>query len=185
MRASLLVFFLLIPPALAQRNSAKLSFTDREVTVEYGVARLGKHTIAELPVGQEWRMGMNEASVLRTQLPLVAGDVVVAPGSYRAKLVRKSEKEIVLRLDGGAQALGAKGDLDLPGELVDAKPSELLAIEWNPAPVKGKKDAEFATKLLVHFGPQQVSVPIKVIGARPAKLAGALVSGRFMDSYVV
>ena len=55
---------ILVPTGHAQRAKARCEWQDREVVLEYGAARLGKHSLEELPVGQEWRLGMNEASVL-------------------------------------------------------------------------------------------------------------------------
>jgi hypothetical protein len=196
----LLVSLLLAAAAAAQRNSAKLTLADREVSVEYGVAPYAKHSLNDLPIGKEWpagadeftmlatkgllrtgwgpawRFGMNEASVLRTQLPLVSGDTVIPPGSYRISLHRKSEKELVLIVTDAGLALGNRMDLGLAGELLQAKtPAEKLTVEWAPAAAKGKKDPELETKLVARYGPNQLEIPLKVIGARGARLAGCQV----------
>lgn len=195
---AVVVSFALGVPALpAQRASAKLTVGDREVALDYGVVPRGKHTLAELPPGQEWpagdegtllvtkgilrtaygpawRLGMNEASVLRTQVPLLAGEsILVAPGAYRVSLHRKTEKEVLLVLSGAGLALGANTDLGLPGTLEESKlVADKLAIEWNPPSAKNKKDLELATELVARYGPHEVRVPLRAIVPRAAKLAG-------------
>lgn len=81
---------MLAPAGVAQRNTAKIDWHERQVAIEYGVARLGKHTLDELLPGQAWRLGQNEASVFRAQVPVCVQDTVVAPGSYRVALYRKA-----------------------------------------------------------------------------------------------
>ena len=127
MNRPILVALLLAAACPAQRNSAKLTFTDREVTVEYGVAPYAKHSLKDLPIGKEWpegadeinmlmtkglirtgwgpawRFGMNEASVLRTQLPLVCGETVVAP-MYEVLRRRGEHPQAVRTLARGPRA---------------------------------------------------------------------------------
>src|SRR5262245_16722941 len=73
----------LVPAAVAQRAQAQIEWQKRQAVIDYGVVKLGKHTLDELPAGQSWRMGNNEASTLKTQVPLFVGDEQVAPGAYR------------------------------------------------------------------------------------------------------
>ncbi len=53
------------------------------VAIEYGRPFLkGREQAQLMPVGQVWRTGADEATVITTNKPLTFGTVVLAPGSY-------------------------------------------------------------------------------------------------------
>jgi hypothetical protein len=53
------------------------------VSIEYGRPFLkGREQGTLMPVGQVWRTGADEATVITTNKPLTFGKVVLAPGSY-------------------------------------------------------------------------------------------------------
>ena len=77
------VFFALSCFAQGTRGKAELKAGDGLITVDYGRPALkGRDMLAQLPVGQSWRMGMNQATVLSTPVDLTFGAVKVAKGSY-------------------------------------------------------------------------------------------------------
>jgi hypothetical protein len=54
-----------------------------KVAIEYGRPFLkGRDQAQLMPVGQVWRTGADEATVITTNKPLTFGKVVLAPGSY-------------------------------------------------------------------------------------------------------
>jgi hypothetical protein len=164
----------LVCAAAGQRPTAAIEFQDRSAGVEYGAVRVGKHSIDELEPGATWRMGFNDASVLKTELPLLAGDTLVAPGSYRVAVFREQADTLFLRLAEAAKARTASGDEFLRGELARAdKPNDRLAIDWTTkAKGKGEQDFVRATTVDVRFGAHRLTVPVTLVGARPAKVPG-------------
>ncbi|MCA8956084.1 MAG: hypothetical protein KDC87_08415 [Planctomycetes bacterium] len=177
----------------AQRVDLDFDWKKRKVTVSYGVARFGKHTLAELPTGSDWRMGMNLASTIATDLPLVGEAGIVAPGSYRVSLYRKTEKQLGLLVASSELATGGKAAY-FPGALEDLpKPQEKLQLAFTdrvpantpagqPAatgketkgvptdPVDGKLAKRTALRL--SFGPYRIDMPMVAIGSTKATVRG-------------
>ncbi len=165
-RTTSAVLFTLAATLPAQRTTAELAWKKHEIAVDYGAVRVGNHSLEKLPVGSDWRMGMNQASQIRLDVPLVAGDAVAAPGSYRAKIYRAGEKELHLMVDGGGHAIGAKNDsVMLAGTLAEptGKPTKKLELAW----AKPKKTGE--TELTVRFGPTTLDVPVVALDATKKK----------------
>ena len=159
-----------IAPLVAQREQAEAK-VDRWVSViDYGVPRFGKHTIDEVPVGGAWRLGQNLASTWTTDLPVIAGDALVAPGQYRVRLARY-EHGFALEAEGAAAALGSAGTPPLmPGELQNAKHTDRLEIEWKTAKDAGQAGPALGAarpyEVQVRFGPHHLKVPLAIVGAR-------------------
>lgn len=159
--------------ALAQRVPAKIEFQDRSAVIEYGAVRYGKHSIDELKPGTPWRMGSGEASVLKTEVPILSGDTVIAPGAYRVAVSRKEENGLYLNLSEALRALSAAGDEDLKGTLTTDKPNKELVVEWtSPAKGKGEKESVRESTVRVQFGPSVLSVPLTIVGSHSLKVAG-------------
>lgn len=165
----LVVPFLLVPLALAQRPGASFEHQKRAVTIEYGAVPVGKHSLAELTIGQTWRMGMNEASTWRLDVPVLAGDTIVAPGAYRVQLQRSAETTCKLLANGSSQALGSNADGQIDGALGKcAKPTKKLAVEWRKkgAAVLGNQPAQ----IVVQFGDSEWVGDVTVLGHKELKL---------------
>ncbi len=115
----------------AQRQSPTFEWQKRTTTLAYGAAPVGKHSLAELPVGETWRLGMNEASTWQLGMPVLVGGVVIAPGSYRVRLQRTAEDRCAIVVEGSSQAIGVAHDARVDGALGKAtKPTKKLAIDW-------------------------------------------------------
>ncbi|MBL8755732.1 MAG: hypothetical protein JNK15_20720 [Planctomycetes bacterium] len=138
----------------AQRPTPTIEWQKRTATIEFGAVPVGKHSLAELPVGQNWRLGNNEASVLRLDLPLLAGDSVVAPGAYRIGLERTAETKAALTIAGTGLAVLGTGDGRIDGVLGKAsKPSKKLDVQWRK---KGNSaDGGQPVQIVVTFGPDE------------------------------
>jgi hypothetical protein len=156
--------------AEAQRAEARYEWQHREIVLEYGVARLGKHSLDELPVGGEWRLGNNTASTLSTAMPVLAGDAIVPPGAYRVKLVRSAEQAFAITVEGADQG---KAGLNLAGDFKSmGKPKDQLAITWSPSEAKADEKQNRAASLIVQFGTYQLTVPALLIGTHGTKVRG-------------
>ncbi|GAB4112300.1 MAG: hypothetical protein Kow001_14050 [Acidobacteriota bacterium] len=70
----------------APRDTVSVTLNGGKVTVEYGRPSLKGRSFAELmkslPADRMWRAGSEKVTVLTTQLPLIVGNQMVAPGKY-------------------------------------------------------------------------------------------------------
>lgn len=168
---ALLLSFTCSTPLLAQRPTPTFEWQKRSAVVEYGAVPLGKHTLAELPVGQSWRLGMNAASSLLLQMPALAGDAVIAPGHYRIQLQRSGETTGSLVAHAAGMALGSSGDVAVPGTLGKAsKPTKKLTIDWakNGAAAQGNQPV----KLVVQYGEQEWQGGLELLGSKLSTVSG-------------
>ena len=203
--ATLAVLVACSPALTAQRTDVDLKWHKSHVVVSFNPVKFGKHSLAELPVGGEWRMGMNTASTLSTDVPLVGESGLVAPGSYRVSIRRASEREFGLQVVS-TQLATAGSQAWFPTKIQDAKKAEKLELEWRKGSTKPKnatakkpnanekgtdKDTEKGTKpvpvdaidgkhaqratLRLLFGAYRLDMPIAMVGAKPAK--GARLQG--------
>jgi hypothetical protein len=92
---------------MAPRGKAELSAGTGSITVDYGRPELkGRDMLAQLQVGQFWRMGMNQAAVLTTPVDLTFGSVKIPKGAYSIwlKLAAAEKFELVLILQTASDA---------------------------------------------------------------------------------
>ncbi len=65
------------------RGTATARFGTMSVTINYGRPQLkGRDMLAQATDGMVWRMGMNEATEIKTDADLKFGDTVIPKGSY-------------------------------------------------------------------------------------------------------
>jgi hypothetical protein len=108
--STLAVTFALAGPAAAQvnpRGEAKVTLAGKNVVIDYGRPSLkGRDMLGKAAVGQEWRMGADTATTLKTPVSLSFGSTQVPPGEYvlRAKKVSDSDWVLKLEKDGKAAA---------------------------------------------------------------------------------
>lgn len=98
----LVVGLMVTSAAWAQRGTAQVEIGGKNIEIEYGRPSLqGRDMLSKLPIGQAWRMGMNTATMLKTDAMLHFGDVMVAAGEYRltAKRVSETDWHLVIAKD--------------------------------------------------------------------------------------
>ena len=134
----------------------------RTATLDYGSVPVGKHSLAELPIGGSWRLGANQATVLRLAMPAIVGEAVLAPGAYTVQLQRTGEVACSLVSGDGVRIDGPLGKA--------AKPTKKLVIDWlkDGAP----KAASQAAKLVVQFGEHEWSGGMTFPGSKTVAAGG-------------
>lgn len=169
---TLLVFVTLLPAALAQKPS--LEWQKRTTSIDYGSVPVGAHSLAELPPGQSWRLGANQQTVWTTQVPVLAGDALLAPGSYVIQLQRTGEVAAAIVAQDGGKGLGGSGVFQCAGQLAKLdKPTKKLSIEMqkNGEPVDGNQPAHVVVQFGVDEWKGAFVVPgSKTVAAGPWKL---------------
>ena len=89
------------------RGEARVTLAGQSIVVDYGRPALkGRDMLGKAEVGQEWRMGADSATTLKTPVTLTFGSTVVAPGEYvlKAKKVSATDWMLKLEKDGKAAA---------------------------------------------------------------------------------
>lgn len=156
---------------VAQRGEAIFEHQKRPTAIHYVEVIVGKRTIADLKVGQSWHLNTGGQTTLHVEAPLLAGDVVVAPGDYRLTIQRTGEVACSLVANGSGRAVGGKGDWMVSGDVGKlAKPTKKLALEWRK---KGALElGNQPVQVLLHFGEHEWSGLATVLGNKEIKLTG-------------
>jgi DUF2911 family protein len=93
----------MVPAARAQMNprgEASVTLAGKPIVVDYGRPALkGRDMLAKAEVGQEWRMGADSPTTLKTPVTLAFGSTAVAPGEYVLKAKKVSDTEWTLKLE--------------------------------------------------------------------------------------
>jgi len=58
----------------AQRGKPTLEWQAGTAALDYGAVQVGQHGLSELKVGDQWRLGMGDATRLSLQMPALVGD---------------------------------------------------------------------------------------------------------------
>ncbi len=67
----------------SNRGTASTTFGDKTVSINYGRPQLqGRDVLAMASDGMVWRMGMNEATEIKTEVDLKVGETVIPAGQY-------------------------------------------------------------------------------------------------------
>jgi len=175
---SLALLLLAAAPLAAQRSASTFKLQKRSSTISYGAVPVGKHSLSELHVGDTWRLGMNNASTWRTEMPVLIGKQLLAPGEYRIHLKRLADERCGLEIHGSALALGDGEELRLDGALkAIKKKAKKLSIAWRKGAInkssnhKGAKvvDSQVAT-VAIQFGEHEWTGDVLLIGGESRKL---------------
>jgi len=94
--AALICSLAVIGVAQGNRGTAEATIKGKKITIDYGRPPLASHSVAELPVGGVWRLGMNEATRLETAADLGVGTATVKAGAYTLWVKRTAENSWVL-----------------------------------------------------------------------------------------
>jgi hypothetical protein len=89
------------------RGEARVSLAGKAIEVDYGRPSLkGRDMLGKAAVGQEWRMGADTATTLKTAATLGFGAAQVPPGEYvlRARKVSDTDWMLKVEKDGAAVA---------------------------------------------------------------------------------
>src|SRR2546428_4483555 len=67
----------------ANRGLASVAINGKKISIDYGQPEMkGRDLLGMAPEGTVWRMGMNEATELKTDVALKFKDLIVKPGKY-------------------------------------------------------------------------------------------------------
>jgi len=84
----------------APRGEAKVTLAGKPIVVDYGRPSLkGRDMLGKAEVGQEWRMGADGATTLKTTVGLSFGTTQVPAGEYVLKARKTSDTDWVLLLE--------------------------------------------------------------------------------------
>jgi hypothetical protein len=98
--------------AQMQRGKAEMKAGDSSITIDYGQPALkGRDMLSQLQVGQFWRMGNNQATVLTTPVDLTFGSVKVPKGSYSLWLKRTANDAFELVFNTQTGQWGTQHDV--------------------------------------------------------------------------
>lgn len=122
------------------RGEAKLTLAGQPIVVDYGRPSLkGRDMLGKAEVGQEWRMGADGATTLKTPVALHFGKTDVAPGEYVLRAKKTSDTDWMLKLEKDGQPAAevplTSGSLDQSVEvftidLVDEKGEGVFRMSW-------------------------------------------------------
>ncbi len=147
-------------PAQAQsaRGKAELKAAESAITVDYGRPSLnGRDMLAQLQDGAFWRMGMNEAAVLKTPADLRFGSVAIAKGAYSLWLKKTGGAfELVFNSQTGQWGTRHDATKDVASVKLATEPLgspiETFTMDLAPAPKGGTLSLSWgATKLHAGF----------------------------------
>ena len=91
------------PDAVAQMNprgETRVTLAGKSIVVDYGRPALkGRDMLGRAEVGQEWRMGADSPTTLKTPVALTFRTTVVPPGEHVLKAKKVSDTDWVLMLE--------------------------------------------------------------------------------------
>jgi hypothetical protein len=140
---------------MAPRGKAELSAGAGAITVDYGRPELkGRDMLAQLQVGQFWRMGSNQATVMTTPVDLTFGSTKIPKGAYSLwlKLAAPDKFELVFNSQTGQW--GMQHDVSKDVYQVPMKKDKLsnsvetFTIELKKAPQGGVFELQWGTTAL-------------------------------------
>lgn len=108
-----LLGLLIAVPLSAQGQQAKseLNIGTGTISITYGQPALGgQDRVAEQKVGDFWRMGKNQATVIVTPVDLSFGSVKVPKGSYSLFLLRETPEKYMLVFNSQTGQWGTQHD---------------------------------------------------------------------------
>ncbi len=99
-------------PKMGVRGKAELQAGSGSLTIDYGRPELkGRDMLSKLEVGQAWRMGSNQATVLTTPVDLTFGSTKVAKGAYSLFLKKTAPDTYALVFNSQTGQWGMQHDV--------------------------------------------------------------------------
>ncbi len=135
-----------VMPVFAQgnRGKAQLEVQNGTVTIDYGRPSLeGRDMLSQLMVGDYWRMGTNEVTVITVSADAHFGGTKILKGSYSLWLLKRGADNYVLVFNSQTGQSGTEHDpskdlYKVPLMKEEASSSvETFTIELKPVPPKG------------------------------------------------
>jgi len=106
--AAILCAIAAVAIAQGNRGTAEATIKGKKILIDYGRPPLGGHSVAELPVGGVWRLGMNEATRIETAADLGVGAATVKAGTYTLWVKRTGDNAWALAFHPKTEANGRK-----------------------------------------------------------------------------
>jgi len=142
------------------RGKAELKAGSGSITIDYGRPDLkGRDMLSQLVVGQAWRMGNNQATVLSTPVDLTFGSTKVAAGKYSLFLQRADAEKFELVFNSQTGQWGLQHDVSKDVAKVPLQkqnlttPVETFTIDLKEAPKGGA--------IVLNWGTTQLSAPFQ------------------------
>jgi hypothetical protein len=127
------------PAAASARGTAEIALGATQVSINYGRPQLqGRDMLSQLPDGQIWRLGMDDATTLETSTDLMLGDTALQAGRYSiwAKKVSSGDWRLIFNSEPDIWGLNhnpASDIAEVPLEYSELTESvEQFTIELNP-----------------------------------------------------
>jgi hypothetical protein len=137
------------------RGKAELKAGSGSIIIDYGRPLLkGQDRLAQLPVGQAWRMGANQATGITTPVDLTFGSTKVPKGGYSLFLKRVNEDKFEMVFNSQTGQWGLTHDVSKDLFSVPMTKStlpnsvEMFTINLEPAPNGGVITLEWGTNRL-------------------------------------
>jgi len=154
---ALMVCVLLAVSCFAQggRGKAELKAGAGIIAIDYGRPVLkGRDMLSKLSVGESWRMGSNQATVLTTPVDLTFGSIKVPKGAYSLFLKLAAPDNFVLVVNSQTGQWGLQHDASKDVCSIPMKkealtsPVETFTIDLKEAPKGGVFALSWGTTLL-------------------------------------
>jgi hypothetical protein len=147
--SSLTAALLLAAPLLLAdgnaRGDARLSLGGKNLSISYGRPSLnGRDMLGKAEVGQQWRMGSDAATTLKSEADLQFGAVALAKGEYVLRARKDAEDKWTLLANREGQTVA---EVPLSYRKLDA-PVETLVIELQDAKGAGRFEMRWGTAAL-------------------------------------
>ncbi len=127
------------PDASGNRGTAEIVLGSAQASINYGRPELkGRNMLSQLPDGQVWRLGMNDATRFETNSDLLFGQTLIQTGRYSiwVKKVSSDDWRLIFNSEADIWGLDRKAENDIveiPLESSElAESVEKFTIEMNP-----------------------------------------------------
>ncbi|MCZ6767770.1 MAG: DUF2911 domain-containing protein, partial [Acidobacteria bacterium] len=104
------------PAASSNRGTAEIVLGSTQASINYGRPELkGRNMLSQLPDGQVWRLGMNDATRFETNSDLLFGQTLIQAGRYSiwAKKVSSDDWRLIFNSEADISGLERKAGNDI------------------------------------------------------------------------